>query len=109
MIGFSRACELLFTGDVIDAKQALEWGLVSRVVPLDQLMSEAHALAARIAKQPPSALRLAKSLLRQGQTSTYQSVMEMSAAAQALMHHTKDHEEGVAAILDKREPKFSGE
>jgi enoyl-CoA hydratase/carnithine racemase len=109
VVGFSRACELLFTGDVIDAKQALEWGLVSRVVPLDQLMSEAHALAARIAKQPPSALRLAKSLLRQGQTSTYQNVMEMSAAAQALMHHTKDHEEGVAAILEKREPKFSGE
>lgn len=109
VVGFSRACELLFTGDVIDAKQALDWGLVSRVVPLDQLMSEAHALAARIAKQPPSALRLAKSLLRQGQTSTYQNVMEMSAAAQALMHHTKDHEEGVAAILEKREPKFSGE
>lgn len=109
VVGFSRACELLFTGDVIDAKQALEWGLVSRVVAPDQLMTEAQALAARIAKQPPAALRLAKSLLRQGQTASYQTVMEMSAAAQALMHHTKDHEEGVAAILEKREPKFSGQ
>jgi len=109
VVGFSRACELLFTGDVIDAKQALEWGLVSRVVAPDQLLPEAHALAARIAKQPPSALRLAKSLLRQGQSASYQSVMEMSAAAQALMHHTKDHEEGVAAILEKREPHFSGQ
>jgi len=109
VVGFSRACELLFTGDVIDAKTALEWGLVSKVVPGDQLMPEALALANRIAKQPPGALRLAKTLLRQGQTASYQAVMEMSAAAQALMHHTKDHEEGVAAILEKREPKFTGE
>ena len=109
VIGFSRACELLFTGDVIDAKAALECGLVSRVVPGDQLLAEASALAQRIAKQAPKALRLAKMLLRQGQVASYQSVMEMSAAAQALMHHTQDHAEGVAAVLEKREPKFTGE
>jgi enoyl-CoA hydratase/carnithine racemase len=109
VVGFSRACELLFTADVIDAKTALEWGLVSRVVPADQLMQESLALANRIAKQAPGATRLAKTLLRQGQSASYQAVMEMSAAAQALMHHTKDHEEGVAAILEKREPNFSGQ
>lgn len=109
VVGFSRACELLFTGDVIDAKQACEWGLVSRVVTADQLMPEAMTLAERIAKQPPTALRLAKTLLRQGQSSSYQAVMEMSAAAQALMHHTRDHEEGVAAILEKRTPNFTGQ
>jgi 2-(1,2-epoxy-1,2-dihydrophenyl)acetyl-CoA isomerase len=109
IVGFSRACELLFTGDVIDARTALEWGLVSRVVPGDQLMGQAMELATRIAKQPPGALRLAKTLLRQGQTASYQTVMEMSAAAQALMHHTKDHEEGVAAILERRDPVFTGE
>lgn len=108
VVGFSRACELLFTGDVIDAQTAQAWGLVSRVVSGDKLLEEANALAARIAKQPPHALRLAKTLLRQGQSSSYQAVMEMSAAAQALMHHTKDHEEGVAAILEKREPTFTG-
>jgi len=108
VIGFSRACELLFTGDVIDAQTALAWGLVSRVVPADQLQSEALALATRIAKQPPGALRLAKTLLRQGQTASYQTLMELSAAAQALMHHTQDHEEGVAALLAKREPTFTG-
>jgi 2-(1,2-epoxy-1,2-dihydrophenyl)acetyl-CoA isomerase len=108
VVGFSRACELLFTGDVIDAATALEWGLVSRVVPSDQLMPEAMALAEKISKQPPGALRLAKTLLRQGQTASYSTVMEMSAAAQALMHHTRDHEEGVAAILEKREPRFTG-
>jgi enoyl-CoA hydratase/carnithine racemase len=109
VVGFSRACELLFTGDVIDAQQALEWGLVSKVVPGDKLLDETMALATRISQQAPHALRLAKSLLRQGQTTTYQTVMEMSAAAQALMHHTKDHEEGVAAILEKRAPTFTGE
>jgi enoyl-CoA hydratase/carnithine racemase len=109
VVGFSRACELLFTADVIDAKTAEQWGLVSKVVAPDQLMPEAMALATRISKQAPHALRLAKMLLRQGQTGTYQSVMDMSASAQALMHHTKDHEEGVKAILEKREPTFSGE
>lgn len=109
VIGFSRACEFLFTGDVIDAQTALAWGLVSRVVPADQLLTEALALANRIAKQPAGALRLAKTLLRQGQSASYQTVMELSATAQALMHHTADHAEGVAAILEKREPVFTGE
>jgi enoyl-CoA hydratase/carnithine racemase len=109
VVGFSRACELLFTGDVVDAKLALEWGLVSKVVPGEQLLGEAMSLATRIAKQAPDALRLAKTLLRQGQTASYQTVMEMSAATQALMHHTQDHAEGVAAILEKREPKFTGQ
>ncbi len=106
VIGMSRACELLFTGDVIDAKTAQDWGLVSKVVPGDQLMAEAMKLATSIAKQPPQSLRVAKQLLRHGTQATYDTVMEMSAAAQGLMHHTKDHEEGVAAILEKREPVF---
>src|SRR5690349_19568750 len=109
VIGMSRACELLFTGNVIDAKTAQEWGLVSKVVPGDKLMEEAMALANSIAKQPPHSLRVAKQLLRHGTQATYDTVMEMSAAAQGLMHHTKDHEEGVAAILEKREPVFKGE
>jgi 2-(1,2-epoxy-1,2-dihydrophenyl)acetyl-CoA isomerase len=109
VIGMSRACELLFTGNLIDANTAKDWGLVSKVVPGDQLMAEAMALAAQIAKQPPHSLRVAKQLLRHGTQATYDTVMEMSAAAQGLMHHTKDHEEGVAAILEKREPVFKGE
>lgn len=72
-------------------------------------METAHALAEKIAAQPPHALRMAKTLLRQGQTATYDQILELSAAAQALMHHTKDHQEGVAAILEKRAPQFKGE
>ena len=107
-IGMSRAAEMLFTGDVIDAKTAADWGLVSRVVPAADLMTEAMALAEKIALQPPHALRLAKSLLKQGQTASYDTLMEMSAAAQAISHLTEDHMEGVDAILEKRAPVFKG-
>lgn len=108
IIGNSRAAELLFTGDVIDAATAESWGLVSRVVPCESLMAEALALAERMAGQPPQALRLAKTLMRHGSTSSYETLMEMSAAAQALMHQTEDHMEGVDAILEKRTPDFKG-
>ena len=62
-IGMSRASELLFTGDVIDAQTACDWGLVSKVTSADELMAAAIAMAEKIAQQPPHALRLAKSLL----------------------------------------------
>jgi enoyl-CoA hydratase/carnithine racemase len=107
-IGMSRAAELLFTGDVIDAKTAAEWGLVSRVVAPEALMDEALALAEKIAAQPPHALRLAKSLLKHGQTASYDTLMEMSAAAQAISHLTEDHMEGVDSILEKRPAVFKG-
>jgi enoyl-CoA hydratase/carnithine racemase len=108
VIGMSRASELLFTGEMIDAAKAAEWGLVSRVVPAADLMDEALALAETIARQPPNALRLTKTLLRQGQTASYETIMEMSAAAQAISHLTEDHMEGVDAILEKRAPTFKG-
>jgi len=109
LIGGSRAAELLFTGDVIDAQTALDWGLVSRVTPADTLMDEALALADRIAQQPPQALRLAKTLMRHAATASYETIMEMSAASQALMHETGDHIEGVTALLEKRAPVFKGD
>lgn len=108
VIGMSRACELLFTGKTIDAATAEAWGLVSRVVPQEELLPAAIELARSIAAQPPHALRLTKNLLRHGQFASYDTIMEMSASAQALSHLTEDHMEGVAAILERRAPKFEG-
>jgi len=106
-IGMSRAAELLFTGDVIDAQTAAAWGLVSKVVPKADLLTEALALADRIAEQPSHALRIAKALLKNGQSASYETLMEMSAASQAIAHLTEDHEEGVAALIEKRRPRFA--
>ena len=109
VIGQARAAELFYTGDVIDAATALDWGMVSRVVPHDDLLSEAKALADRISAQPPHALRHAKNLLRQGQQISYDSALEMAANTQAMMHTTQDHAEGVAALIEKRTPDFKGD
>jgi enoyl-CoA hydratase/carnithine racemase len=109
VIGLSRAAELFFTAEVIDAAKAEAWGLVSRVVPHETLMDEAMVTAAKIAEQPPHALRLAKMLLRQGQLVGYDTALELAASTQSLMHLTKDHKEGVAALLEKRPANFTGE
>jgi 2-(1,2-epoxy-1,2-dihydrophenyl)acetyl-CoA isomerase len=108
LIGMSRAAELFYTGKLIDATTAVEWGLVSRAIPADQLLDAAYDLAREIAQQPPQALRATKMLLRQGQTATYDAILELSASTQGLMHHTEDHMEGVAAILERRSPVFTG-
>ena len=108
VIGMSRACELLFTGKLVDAATALEWGLISRVVPHESLLDTALQMAAEIAAQPPHALRLTKALLRQGQVADFATVMETSALTQVICHSTEDHMEGVGAILEKRSPHFEG-
>ncbi|MGW0041446.1 crotonase/enoyl-CoA hydratase family protein [Rhodococcus sp. NPDC003348] len=108
-VGLARAAEMAFTGDAIDAETALDWGLVSRVVDPDDLLPTAHALAARVAANPPQALRMTKKLLREGQHQSLESLLELSAAMQALAHSTRDHQEAVAAMLEKRPPRFIGE
>ena len=107
-IGAARASELFFTGDTIDAPTALSWGLVSKVVPADQLMAEAHSLAERVCRQPPDVLRMTKKLMREGQGVSFDTIMEMSAAYQALAHLTEDHQEAVAAFFEKRDPEYKG-
>ena len=107
-VGYARAAEMLFTGRSIDAETAERWGLVNRVVAHERLMEEALTTAGQIAAQPPHALRMAKTLMRQGRDQTFEQILELSAAMQALAHLTDDHQEGVAAVLDKRAPQFEG-
>jgi enoyl-CoA hydratase/carnithine racemase len=106
-VGASMAAEMMFTGDALDAEQALACGLVSRVVDDAELMNEARALAARIAANPGYTLRLAKRLLREGRHASLDTILEMSASMQALAHGQPDHKEAVAAFLEKRPPVFS--
>lgn len=107
-IGLSRAAEMAFTGDPIDANTALAWGLVSQVVPSESLMPTALALAGRIACNPPRQLRMTKRLLREGMQTGLDSLLQISAAYQGACHQTEDHFEAVSALLEKRVPVFTG-
>ena len=106
-VGRARAAEMAFTGEAISAAQALDWGLVSRVVAPEQLQEEAKALAAKIAANPGAVMRMTKRLLREGEHSSLESLLEMSAGYQALAHKTADHREAVTAFVEKRKPQFS--
>ncbi len=108
IVGPAKAAELLFTGDVIDAREAERIGLVRNVVAHGDLMREAHALAARIAANPPLALRYMKDGLRR---TAYGDPREIGAwAIQTIrrLMETEDHKEGVASFLEKRAPRFTG-
>ncbi|MBB6557511.1 enoyl-CoA hydratase/carnithine racemase [Acidovorax soli] len=107
IIGMSRAAEMSFTGDTIGAQQALEWNLVSRLVPHDDLLPAARELAGRIAANAAHSIRLTKRLMREAIHSRLDTVLELSAVFQAVCHKTPDHSEAVNAFLEKRAPQFS--
>ena len=109
VVGFSKACEMAFTGDPIDAAEALACGLVSTVVPRAELMAAARDLARRIAANPPHAVRSAKRLMRQARHQRLDEHLETAAAYQALAHTTADHREAVTAFREKRVPNFTGQ
>ena len=106
-VGMSKACEMAFTGDSLSAAQALQCGLVSRVVSHDRLMEEARAMAHRIAANPAGVLRMTKRLLREGERLSLESLLELSASYQAHAHQTAEHHEAVSAFLEKRPPRFA--
>ena len=105
-VGLSKAYEMTFTGDFLDAAEAERIGLVSKVVDDDKLMEEARALAQRIAAQPVHSLRLTKRLLRDSQHVSLPIALEMASSMQALVQHTHDQHEAVVAFTERRKPKF---
>jgi enoyl-CoA hydratase/carnithine racemase len=108
LVGPQKAAELLFTGDIIDASTAKEIGLVLDIVPHEQLMEKAKALAVKIASNPPMAVRYLKEGLRRSYHGDYQDTGNWVAQTLAILFQTEDHREGVASFLEKREPKFTG-
>jgi enoyl-CoA hydratase/carnithine racemase len=108
IVGFSRASEMMLTGDPIDAAEALAWGLVSRVVADAELMTSALAMAGRIAAHPTHAVRMTKRLLRESSQARLDTALELAAAMQALAHSTADHKEALAAFVERRAPAFIG-
>lgn len=105
-VGMAKASEMAFTGEAINAQEALACGLVSRVMPADQLLPTARALAEKIAANPGAVMRVTKRLLREGEHLSLSSLLELSAGCQAIAHKTADHREAVTAFVEKRAPKF---
>jgi enoyl-CoA hydratase len=108
LVGREKAAELLFTGDVIDASTAKEIGLVGRVVPHDQLLPTAMALAAKIAANPPLAVQQLKAGLRDTLDPDWNELGRWVSATLGELFRTDDHREGVRAFLEKRSPRFTG-
>jgi enoyl-CoA hydratase/carnithine racemase len=108
LVGRETAADLLFTGRVVDAAEAKDMRLVSRVVPHDELMPVALALAAEIAANPPLAVQRLKQGLRAALDPDWHELGRWVSATLAELFRTEDHREGVASFLDKRAPRYVG-
>jgi len=108
LIGHSRALELMWTGDRLDAAEALRLGIVSRVLPVDALLPEMMAFAERLARGPAAAIAAIKQSLRVTASAGLEEAVDREVEAQEQCWNTKDAREGFAAFLEKREAKFDG-
>ena len=109
LVGAARAAELALLNDPVSAADAVRLGLVGRVVPAAELATEARAVAARLATGAPRAIALTKHALDAAWTHDLDAALEYEAHLQDLAGRTKDHAEGIAAFMDRRPPRFTGE
>ena len=109
LVGAAKAAEMALTADPLSAADAERLGLVARVVPAESVVGEAQAMAARLAAMPPQALALTKRALEASWTASLEAQLELEAELQGIAGATSDHAEGIAAFLEKRPPRFTGE
>jgi 2-(1,2-epoxy-1,2-dihydrophenyl)acetyl-CoA isomerase len=109
LVGGAKAAELALIPEPLSAVDAERFGLVARVVPSDALAAEAHALATQLAAGAPRALALTKRALDAGWKTTLEEQLEAEAVLQGEAGATADHAEGIAAFLERRPPRFTGE
>jgi len=108
VVGKAKAKELIFSYRIIDAKEALELGIVNRVTTPEDLEDAVSKLAERIAKGPTFAFSMAKKIVNRSFEIDINTALDMEAMAQALAGNSGDHKEGVAAFFEKRSPDFKG-
>lgn len=109
LIGWRRATELMMSGEIVDAKTALEMGMITAVVPDVELMPQAMQLATKLSRGPTAAIGRVKELLEASATRDYAAQLELEREAQIQSGLTKDAAEGIAAFIEKRPPRFTGE
>lgn len=108
IVGLAKALELIWTGDMIDAQEALRIGYVSRVYPPEQLLPETRAFAARLAEGPAVAIQLAKRLVYQSSEVGLHQALDLAQYAMVIAQSTEDAKEGPRAFAEKRKPQFKG-
>jgi 2-(1,2-epoxy-1,2-dihydrophenyl)acetyl-CoA isomerase len=108
LVGTAKACELIFTGDLIDADEALRIGMVNRVIPADEFEAAWKEFARKIAENAPIPMGLAKNAIYKADNVDLLAAMELEAFSQAVVSQTEDAKEGVKAFMEKRKPEFKG-
>ena len=108
VVGIGKACELVFTGRMIDAKEAKEIGLVNQVVPADELIETTYEMASNIIKSAPLATRISKVGLYQGMNADLTTQLRWESLALSYLGGTEDAKEAAIAFLEKRDPIFRG-
>jgi enoyl-CoA hydratase len=109
LVGVGKAKELIFTGKLIDAQEALRIGIINQITPAKELTETAMSMARHLAKQSPLALKWAKKSINMGQQTGLSIGLDFEALVECLLFSSQDHEEGIKAFLDKRKPEFKGE